>query len=131
MLRVMLLAAAAVNLLCFGSALAQTTDSTSSINTAPDAKPETFVIAGEWVYPSPNLLTHLRSDGYATGRVNMDCQVGSDGHLTSCDVLYADPGGADPANIVVDAFIKYTAVDPASVPGAIQPGAHKRFSFHW
>lgn len=121
MLKAMLLATAMVFLVCGPSALAQTIASTSSINPAPDVKPSTNLIGGEWAYPIVPLIIRLRSDGYATGRVNMDCQVSSDGHLTSCDVLYADPAGAKPANIVVDVFIKYTTVDPASVPGGFSP----------
>ena len=85
---------------------------------------------GKWIYPGVEVIEPV-VQGFAPGQVALDCAVGSDGHLTECDVTAAQPPSAQPGRAIAEVFVKYTRVDPASVPGGIPPGARKKFNYTW
>jgi len=131
MIRTISLAAVGLYLLGALSAAAQTVG-TSSESASSSGTPDTSVyVAGDWTYPSPQVVLRLTDDGYIHGRVAIDCLIGSDGRLTKCDLLDAAPRGVEPARSVVNTFLRYAHVDPASVPGGLRPGARKKFIYSW
>ncbi len=82
-------------------------------------------IEGTWTYPTTEAVQSVVK-GFGPGQVELDCAVGRDGHLTECDMDATKPG-----RLVSDVFVKYTHVDPASVPGGIPAGARKKFTYKW
>lgn len=102
-------------------------------NTPPD-DPAVY-IRGNWTYPdSDQMFSAFPAEALKAGiegRVAIDCLVSADGTLTACDVMSEEPAGYGFGEATANAFVKFCHVDPASVPGGIQPGARKKFIYKW
>jgi hypothetical protein len=131
MLRKMTSAAVLVTLFVPWVALAQASSSPEAAASSSSSATTSRYVAGNWTYPSIGVMEHIRENGYSTGEVTIDCEIGPDGHLTTCDVVHAFPAGTEPAHSVAKAFLNYAAVDPASIPGGLRPGDHKKFTYKW
>lgn len=102
--------------------------------TAQAGTPSVY-LAGKWTYPSTgDMEMAYPADALLAkigGRVMLDCEVAPTGKITSCDVLSEDPPGYGFGEATANAFINHAHVDPASVPGGIQPGSRKKFVYVW
>ena len=120
---------ASLCLLGVGPVSAQATSS-SADSAASEISSAPYYLDGKWTYPGVDPIG-AAVRGYPTGKMFIDCQVGTDGYLTACDLISVSPDGADAAQAIIKVFLAYTHVDLASVPGRIQPGARKKFIYTW
>ena len=102
--------------------------------TTPVDSPAIY-LAGKWTYPSSGDMSLAYPaaawNGGIRGQVTIDCEVAPTGKITSCDIISEDPAGYGFGEATANAFVEFAHVDPASVPGGIQPGARKKFIYKW
>ncbi len=100
--------------------------------TAQDAS---LMTEGTWTYPGwdeteaayPAQAVKDKVEGQAT----IYCDVSATGQLVRCVVLSESPAGYGFGAAAVALYQAHCHVDPATVPGGIKPGAHRKITTRW
>jgi TonB family protein len=99
---------------------------------APDP---TALTEGRWTYPAPKAMDaaypQAAEKAGVEGSVVIDCAVMPTGQLVRCVIISESPVGYGFGAAAVAVYQAGCRVDPATVPGGIKPGAHRRFTVKW